>query len=86
MRILDILIFEANYKGYYGDHVQYLRILCCIPITLMTFRRKNILNCESESELHTVFEDMILGTYNINRFINRLKYHVGEFFTYGNIF
>ena len=86
MRILDIIIFEATYKGYYGDHLQYLRILCCIPITLMTFRRKNILNCESVSELQSVFEDMILGTYNVNRFINRLKYHVREFFTYGNIF
>ena len=86
MRILDILIFEATYKGYYGDHLQYLRILCTIPITLMHYKRNNILNCQSVSEMKTIFEDMIIGSYDINRFINKLYSNVKQFFTYNNIF
>ena len=86
MRIFDILIFEATYHSYLGNNLQYLRILCTIPITLMTFKKKNILNCESVSELQSVFEDMIVGSYNINRFINRLKNNFKNYFTYGNFF
>ncbi len=86
MRILDILIFEATYKGYYGDHLQYLRILCTIPITLMHFKRKNILNCQSVSEMKTILEDMIIGSYDTNRFIQKVYSNVKKFFTYENIF
>ena len=86
LRILDILIFEASFKGHFGDKLQYLRIICTIPITLIHFKRNNILNCESVSELKTVFEDMIIGSYDTSRFMAKLRSNVQKFFVCENIF
>ena len=85
MRILDILIFESAYKEKYSDKLHYLRILCAIPITLMELSKKQILACESVSELSAIFEDLISHTLNINKFIFTLERNVNKFYVVKNI-
>ena len=59
MRIFDIIIFESSFQGLYGDKLQYLRILCAIPITLFGLSKNRILVCKSVSEIQSIFNDLI---------------------------
>ena len=80
MRIFDILIFEAAFQGLYGDKLQYLRILCAIPITLFELSKNRILVCKSVSEIESIFNDLILHTFNYNKFIFTLEKNVNKFY------
>ena len=80
MRIFDILIFESGIAGKYIDDLQYLRILCAIPITLFDFNKKEILECESVSELETIFNNLILHTFNLNKFKVHLRNNMKEIY------
>ena len=84
MRIFDILIFESAYKENYGDKLEYLRILCAIPVTLLEMSEKRILACESVSEIETMFNDLISHTLNVNKFIFKLKENVTKFYVVQN--
>ena len=80
MRIFDILIFESSFQGFYGDKLQYLRILCAIPITLFELSKKRILVCKSVSEIESIFNDLITHTFNHNKFIFTLEKNVNKFY------
>ena len=80
MRIFDILIFESSFQGLYGDKLQYLRILCAIPITLFQLSKNRILVCKSVSEIESIFNDLILHTFNYNKFIFELEKNVNKFY------
>ena len=86
MRIFDILILECSFKNINNDKLQYLRILCAIPITLMELNKKRILACESVSEIESIFNDLILRALNHNEFIILLRKNVTKFYVYSNIF
>jgi len=86
MRIFDILIFESAFKGLYGDDLQYLRILCAIPITLFELSKNKILLCKSVSEIESIFNDLISHTLNHNKFIFTLGKNVNKFYVVSNIF
>ena len=81
MRIFDIIIFESSFKGKFNDKLHYLRILCSIPITLLELSKKNILACESVSEIESIFNNLISHTFNKNKFIFALEKNVNTFFT-----
>ena len=80
MRIFDILIFESSFQGLYGDSLQYLRILCAIPITLFELSKNRILACKTVSEIESIFNDLILHTFNYNKFIYILEKNVTKFY------
>ena len=80
MRIFDILIFESSFQGLYGDKLQYLRILCAIPITLFELSKNRILVCKTVSEIESIFNDLILHTFNYNKFIFTLEKNVNKFY------
>ena len=80
MRIFDIIIFESSFKGKFKDKLHYLRILCSIPITLFELSEKNILACESVSEIESIFNNLISHTFNNNKFIFALEKNVNRFF------
>ena len=84
MRIFDILIFESAFQGLYGDKLQYLRILCAIPITLLELSQDKILLCKSVSEIETVFNDLISHTINHNKFIFTLQKNVNKFYVWSS--
>ena len=84
MRIFDILIFESSFQGLYGDNLQYLRILCAIPITLFELSKNRILVCKSVSEIESIFNDLILKTFNYNKFIFTLEKNVNKFYVMSN--
>ena len=85
MRIFDILIFESSFQGLYGDKLQYLRILCAIPITLFELSKNRILACKSVSEIESIFNDLILHTFNYNKFIYTLEQNVTKFYVISSI-
>ena len=85
MRIFDILIFESSFQGLYGDNLQYLRILCAIPITLFELSKNRILACKSVSEIESICNDLILHTFNFNKFIFSLEKNVNKFYVISNI-
>ena len=80
MRIFDIIIFESSFKGKFKDKLHYLRILCSIPITLFELSEKRFLACESVSEIESIFNNLILCTFNNNKFIFALEKNVNKFF------
>ena len=84
MRIFDILIFESAFQGLYGDNLQYLRILCAIPITLFELSKDKILLCKSVSEIESIFNDLISHTFNHNKFIFSLGKNVNKFYVVSN--
>mgnify|MGYP006873000002 CR=1 FL=1 len=86
MRIFDILIFESAFQGLYGDNLQYLRILCAIPITLFELSQNKILLCKSVSEIESIFNDLISHTFNHNKFIFTLGKNVNKFYVVSNFF
>ena len=86
MRLFDILIFESSFQGLYGDNLQYLRILCAIPITLFELSKNRILACKSVSEIDSIFNDLMLHTFNYNKFIYTLEKNVIKFYVVSNIF
>ena len=86
MRIFDILIFESAFQGLYGDNLQYLRILCAIPITLFELSQEKILLCKSVSEIESIFNDLISHTFNHNKFIFTLGKNVNKFYVVSNFF
>ena len=85
MRILDILIFESSFQGLYCDKLQYLRILCAIPITLFQLGKKKIIVCKSVSEIESIFYDLILKTLDYNKFIFVLEKNVNKFYVISNV-
>ena len=86
MRIFDILIFECSFKNINNDKLQYLRILCAIPITLLELNKKRILACESVSELETIFNDLILRALNHNKFVYLLDKNFKKFYVFSSFF
>ena len=80
MRIFDIIIFESGIEGKFIDDMQYLRVLCAIPITLFEFNKKDILECESVSELESVINNLIFYKFNMNKFKVRLKNNLKEIY------
>ena len=81
LNMFDILIYESTYyKQVLGDRLQYLRILCTIPITLISLKKKDILECQSVSELEIIIKDMIVQSYQQHKFIDILKANVNKFF------
>ena len=80
MRIFDILLFESGINGKYIDDLQYLRILCAIPITLFDFNKKEIMECESVSELETIFNNLISHTFDMNKFKIHLRNNMKEIY------
>ena len=85
MRIFDILIFESSFQGLYGDKLQYLRILCAIPITLFEISKNRILACKSVSEIESIINDLISKIFNFNKFIYILEKNVNKFYVISNI-
>ena len=82
LNLLDILIYESTFnKIIYNDKLQYLRVLCAVPITLMSLKRKDILACKSVSELEVVFKNLIVESYSIKEFTDILNNNVNKFFT-----
>ena len=81
MNLFDILIYESTFnKIIYNDRLQYLRVLCAVPITLMSLKQKDILACKTVSELEVVFKNLIVETYIITKFTNILNNNVNKFF------
>ena len=85
MRIFDILIFESSFQGLFCDKLQYLRILCAIPITLFQLGKKKIIVCKSVSEIESIFYDLILQTLDYNKFIFSLEKNVNKFYVISNV-
>ena len=86
MRILDIIIFESSFKDYYNDNLQYLRILCSIPLTLFEFNQDRILACKSVSEIHSIMNDLNLCTFNHNLFISKLAENINKYYIVSSLF
>ena len=86
MRILDIIIFESSFQDSYSDNMQYLRILCSIPLTLFEFNEERILSCKSVSEIHSIINDLNLYTFAHNKFISRLGQNINKFYVVANFF
>ena len=84
MRILDIIIFESSFKDSYSDNMQYLRILCSIPLTLFEFNEDRILACKSVSEIETIINDLNLCTLNHNKFISKLAKNINKYYVTSN--
>ena len=80
MRIFDIIIFESGIQGKYIDDMQYLRVLCAIPITLFEFNKKDILECQSVSELESMINNLIFYSFNMNKFKVHLKNNLKKIF------
>ena len=85
MRILDIIIFESAFQDSYNDNMQYLRILCSIPLTLFEFNEDRILSCKSVSEIESIINDLNLCTFAHNKFISRLGQNINKFYVVANI-
>ena len=87
MRILDIIVFELSIQNYYNnDNMQYLRILCAIPLTLFEFSQNDILVCKSVSEIQSITNDLFLHTFNRNKFISKLQENLNKFYVVSNFF
>ena len=84
MRILDIIVFESSMKDLYTDKMQYLRVLCAIPLTLFEFSEEKILACKSVSEIESITNDLFLHTFNRNKFISRLENNLNKFYVVSN--
>ena len=80
MRIFDIIIFESGIEGKYIDDLQYLRVLVAIPITLFEFNKKDIIECESVSELESMINNLIFYSFNMNKFKVHLKNNLKKIF------
>ena len=80
MRILDILVFESSMQGLLTDNLQYLRVLCAIPLTLFEFSEKEILACKSVSEIESITGDLFLHTFDQNKFISKLNDNINKFY------
>ena len=85
MRILDIIIFESSFQNEFSDNMQYLRILCAIPLTLFAFNEDRILACKSVSEIESITNDLNLYTFNHNGFISKLEKNISSYFVISNI-
>ena len=81
-KIMDVFLFEIKAS----DSFQYLRLLCSISLTLFDLCQEDILHTNSVSELETIFNGMIIKTYENNKFINILRKNVETFYGYSNIF
>ena len=84
MRILDIMVFESSMKDLYNDKLQYLRILCSIPLTLFEFSEEQILSCKSVSEIESITNDLFLHTFDRNKFIDKLGKNLNKFYVVSN--
>ena len=84
MRILDIIIFECSFQDSYSDNMQYLRVLCTIPLTLFEFSENEILCCKSVSEIEAITNDLFLHTFNRNKFIGKLGENINKFYVAAN--
>ena len=82
MRIFDILIFESGIEGKFIDNMQYLRILCAIPVTLFELNKNDILECQSVSELDSILSNLISHSLNINKFKVHLQNNQQSFLRY----
>ena len=80
MRILDVIVFESSVQGIYSDDLQYLRILCAIPLTLFEFNESQILACKSVSEIESIINDLFLHTFNKDKFINKLGENINKYY------
>ena len=80
MRIFDILIFESGIEGKFVDNMQYLRILCAIPITLFELNKNDILESQSVSELESILSNLISHTLNLNKFKVHLQNNLENFY------
>ena len=85
MRIFDIIIFESAFQDSYSDNLQYLRILCSIPLTLFEFNEDRILSCKSVSEIEAIINDLNLETFAHNKFIARLGQNINKFYVVANV-
>ena len=87
MRILDIIVFELSIQNFYNnDNMQYLRILCAIPLTLFEFSQSDILACKSVSEIQSITNDLFLHTFRRNKFISKLQENLNKFYVVSNFF
>ena len=84
MRILDIFIFESSFQDSFSDNMQYLRILCAIPLTLFEFNEDRILACKSVSEIESIINDLNLYTFNHNNFISKLGKNINKYYVISN--
>ena len=84
MRIFDIIIFESSFQNIYSDNMQYLRILCSIPLTLFELNEDRILACKSVSEIESIINDLNLYTFNHNKFIAQLGNNINKFYVVSN--
>ena len=80
MRILDIIIFEISFQDSFSDNLQYLRVLCAIPITLFEFNEDRLLACKSVSEIESIINDLNLQTFNHDKFISKLGKNINKFY------
>ena len=86
MRIFDILIFESGIEGKFIDNMQYLRILCAIPVTLFELNKNDILECQSVSELDSILSNLISHSLNINKFKVHLQNNLENFYYLSGFF
>ena len=86
MRILDILVFESSMQGLYTDDMQYLRVLCAIPLTLFEYSEKEILSCKSVSEIESITNDLFLYTFDKNNFVSNLGNNIEKFYVAKSFF
>ena len=85
MRIFDIIIFESSFQDSFNDNLQYLRILCSIPLTLFEFNEERILSCKSVSEIESIINDLNLYTFNHSNFIAKLGNNMNNFFVLSSV-
>ena len=86
MRMLDILVFESSMQGLLTDDMQYLRVLCAIPLTLFEFSEKEILACKSVSEIESITNDLFLHTFDKNNFISKLGDNINKYYVVTGFF
>ena len=81
MRILDIIIFESSYQDIYSDKMEYLRILCSIPLTLFELNESEILACKSVSEIESILtNNLFMHTFDKNAFISTLSKNINKYY------
>ena len=86
MRILDVIVFESSVQGIYSDDLQYLRILCAIPLTLFELSESQILACKSVSEIESIINDLFLHTFNKDKFITKLGENIYKYYVTASFF
>ena len=86
MRIIDIIVFESSIQKLYSDNMQYLRVLCAIPLTLYEFSEEQILACKSVSEIESTINDLFLYCFNRNKFIAKLQNNINRFYVVSGFF